>query len=175
MTDTYLGEIRPFSFDFCPKGWAYCDGSLLSINKYAALYSLLGTNYGGDGRETFALPDLRSRTPINAGETDIYDFRLGMADGQEKVTLNAGELPAHSHNMKVDDSSGNKPSIDTFLAIPTKGDTSLSIYNPAVYSPILLNETTIGLAGEGKPHNNMQPFLALNYCIAVEGEYPPRP
>ncbi|MCI1780211.1 MAG: tail fiber protein [Bacteroidales bacterium] len=175
MTDNYLGEIRPFAFNFCPKGWAYCDGSLLLINEYAALYSLLGTNYGGDGRESFALPDLRSRTPISGGETNGNLFYVGLNGGEETVALTVHEMPAHSHGMKVSNSLGVKPYAGRVLAIPNKGDVHFRIYNGMISSPVSLNETTIGIAGESHPHNNMQPFLTVNYCIAVTGQYPPRP
>ena len=175
MTDTFLGEIRPFAFNFCPEGWNYCDGTLLEINQNQALYSLLGTTYGGDGRTNFALPDLRSRTPLCSGESGIYDFTLGTADGQETVTLTAGEMPAHSHGFQADNSLGNRPSPDGILAIPNGGDVHVSIYNGDLSSPVALNEATIGTTGGGTAHPNMPPFLTLNYCIAVTGVYPPRP
>ena len=175
MTDTFLGEIRPFAFNFCPEGWNYCDGTLLEINQNQALYSLLGTTYGGDGRTNFALPDLRSRTPLCSGESGIYDFTLGTAAGQETVTLTAAEMPAHSHGFQADNSLGNGPSPDGILAIPNGGAVHLNIYNADLSSPVTLNAATIGMAGGDGAHANMPPFLTLNYCIAVTGTYPPRP
>lgn len=175
MTDTFLGEIRPFAFGFCPKGWNYCDGTILQVVEYQALFSLLGANYGGDGRTTFALPDLRSRTPICSGESGISDFTLGMAAGQETVALTMQEMPAHSHRLQADNSLGNGPSPDGIIAIPNGGDVHLNIYNPDLSSPVALNEETIGTTGEGMAHQNMPPFMGINYCIAVTGEYPPRP
>jgi len=175
MTDTYLGEIRLFPFDFCPKGWNFCDGTLLTVQTNLALFSLLGTTYGGDGKNNFALPDLRSRTPICSGESGGYSFKPGLAAGQEAVTLTAQEMPAHSHYMQADNSLGEKNYANRILAIPNKGDVHLRIYNEALSSPVALNAATIGPAGGGGPHENMPPFLTLNYCIAVTGTYPPRP
>ena len=175
MTDTFLGEIRLFPFGFCPKGWNYCDGTVLEISQNQALFSLLGTNYGGDGRVTFALPDLRSRTPICAGDSGSYTYDLGTAAGKETVALTVQEMQAHSHSMQVDNSLGIKPYAARILAIPNKGDVSLSIYNADLSSPVPLNAATIGETGGGGAHQNMSPFLTLNYCIAVSGTYPPRP
>ena len=175
MTDTYLGEIRLFPFGFCPKGWNYCDGTLLEINQNQALYSLLGINYGGDGRVTFALPDLRSRTPISAGDSGSYTYDLGTAGGEETVALTVREMPAHSHGMQADNSLGNKGIAGGILAIPNKGGVQLSIYNADLFSTVTLNPATIGDTGGGTAHPNMSPFLTLNYCIAVSGTYPPRP
>nr|WP_319573285.1 tail fiber protein [uncultured Draconibacterium sp.] len=175
MTDTFLGEIRPFAFDFCPKGWSYCDGTLLLIQENPALYSLLGTNYGGNGTTTFALPDLRSRTPICSGESGMQDFSLGTAAGLETVKLTAAEMPAHSHGMTADNSLGVGPFAGRILAIPSGGAVHFNIYNADLSSPVSLNAATIGMAGGDEAHPNMPPFLTTNYCIAVTGEYPPRP
>ena len=175
MTDTYLGEIRLFAFGFCPKGWNFCDGTLLTIQENQALYSLLGTTYGGDRMTNFALPDLRSRTPICSGKSGTYAFDLGTAAGQETVTLTTQEMPSHSHDMMADNSLGIKGISDRILAIPNAGDVHLSIHNADLSFPVALNGTTIGIAGEGGAHQNMPPFLTLNYCIAVTGYYPPRP
>ena len=177
MTDNYLGEIRLFGFDFAPKDWHLCDGSILNIRQYTALFSLIGITYGGDGINTFALPDLRGRTAIDMGQNNVNSayYKLGQARGKEGVTLVTQEMPKHNHSMMVDNNSGSKGIVGNILAIPTKGDVQVNIYNPSNTTVAPLSSDTVDNKGGGGAHNNMQPFLAVNYCIATVGIYPPRP
>ena len=166
MAEPFLSEIRLMSFNFAPKGWALCNGQLLPINQNQALFSLLGTTYGGDGRVNFALPDLRSRVPIHVGS----GHTLGERGGEQAHTLSIAELPTHSHvasaSPQWDNTNVAIPSNTTFLASPlsqTYGDpVALGTMNPG----------TIANVGGSQAHLNMQPFLALNFCIALQGIFP---
>jgi microcystin-dependent protein len=168
----YLGEIRIFGGNFAPKGWALCDGQLLSISSNAALFSILGTTYGGDGRQTFALPNLRSRVPIDWGQgPGLSQYTLGQAAGVENVTLNQPLLPRHNHTMGTLSAPGTTDRPNTqLLAQPTSGNA----YGPAPSDGSALNPAAIGLAGGNQPHANLQPYLVVNFIIALQGIYPPR-
>lgn len=178
MTDNYLGEIRLFSFKNAPKDWQICDGTLLNIRDYQALYALIGTTYGGDGRTTFAVPDLRGRTMVSVSQpqppeqNDIYV--LGDKKGAETVTLSLDQTPVHYHLMAADDVPGNKGLPGNVLAIPTLANVPINAYNLSDTTSAILNSETIGTTG-GDKHNNMQPFLTVNFCIALSGIFPPRP
>lgn len=169
--DVFIGTIVAFGFDFIPNGWALCDGRLLAIAKYGALFSLLGTKYGGDGVTSFALPDLRGRTPIGFGNGAGLSARhLGEMGGVENVTLSVGNIPAHAHQMTASNNAPNSPSpFDGSLGTAVRGDAN--IYVSGVASPVPMASATTA-AGGNQPHNNMQPYLALNYCIALFGIYP---
>lgn len=161
--DPFLGEIRLFSLAYAPKGWAACEGQLLSVQRNTALFSLLGTLYGGDGISTFALPDLRGKVPIYCGTSYIQ----GKAGGAETHTLLTSEMPYHTHIVNastklVDDTSPENASWGNFPA------------GYAASADTTLNAAAISSAGGSQPHNNMQPYLALTFCIAVQGIYPPR-
>ncbi len=162
MAEPFLSEIRMFSFVFAPKGWALCNGQLLPINQNQALFSLLGTTFGGDGRVNFALPDMRKRTPIHVGA----GHTLGERGGESAHTLSITELPTHSHTCSAYSDEGNSP-------IP--GDAVLASYNNG-YGPaeslVALNGQTIGNIGGSQAHINMQPFLTLSFCIALQGIFP---
>jgi microcystin-dependent protein len=177
MTDNYLGEIRLFSFDYAPQGWHLCDGSLLNVQQNMALFSLLGNTYGGDGKTTFALPDLRGRTAIDMGQknAELAYHKLGEAKGQEEVTLATQEMPKHNHLMLVDSSAGNKAIATNIPAIPTKDNVQVNLYNTGNTAVVPLHTATVGVTGGNGMHNNMQPFLTVNFCIATQGIYPPRP
>lgn len=173
MAEPFLAEIRIFSFAFAPKGWAKCDGQLLSIMQNQALYSLIGTLYGGDGRTTFALPNFQSRVPIQQGD----NFRLGEPGGEKAHTLTMSEIPSHQHQVNV--------SKDPGLAGATYHLQSLesnyfgaTVDNSELYFKGAANTTmkpeTISITGSGQAHENRQPFLALNFCIALVGIFPPR-
>ena len=164
--DPFLSELRIMSFNFPPKGWAFCNGQLLPINQNQALFSLLGTTYGGDGRTTFGLPDLRGRVPIHVGS----GYTLGERDGEQAHTLVISEMPAHTHQAQ-----GNSAAADTsdptngFLAQPSAaGGSVYSNGNPSV----AMSPAAIGTAGGSQPHQNLQPYLALNFCIALQGIFP---
>jgi microcystin-dependent protein len=164
MAEPFLSEIRIMSFGFAPQGWAQCNGQLLPINQNLALFSLLGTTFGGDGRVNFALPDLRARTPIHVGS----GHTLGERGGEQAHTLSIAELPTHTHaaNVSSTPASATIPSNSLVLAQPAyevyRAPTSLGTMAPA----------TVASVGGSQAHLNMQPFLALNFCIALLGPFP---
>ncbi len=165
MSEPFLAEIRIVGFNFAPRGWAFCDGQILPINQNQSLYSLLGTNYGGDGRTSFALPDLRSRTPIHRSD----GHPLAQKGGAETVTLTAAEIAAHSHSVKASTAPANQ-AVATGRILG-----SASIYrNPEAATTTALRSGTITNAGGGQAHNNMQPYLTLAFVIALRGLFPSR-
>lgn len=174
--DQYLGEIRMFGGNFAPVGWALCQGQLMSISQYAALFSILGTTYGGDGISTFGLPDLQGRAPLHWGQGQgLSNYEIGAQVGVESVTLITNQMPAHTHAMSANSQPGteSKPN-GAFLA--NSADASLNgltIYSAAT-SDTTLNPTSMTSAGGSQPHDNMQPYLAINYIIATEGLFPTR-
>ena len=163
MAEPYLAEIRVFSFSFAPKGWAFCNGQLLPINQNVALFSLLGTNYGGNGATNFALPNLQGCIPIHVGNGHI----LGESAGETTHTLTVGEVPAHGHTLLA--SSADADSGDPTGNYPAHTDVDAYA---APGTPALLNGQSIGTQGGSQPHANMQPFLTLNFCIALQGIFP---
>jgi microcystin-dependent protein len=172
--DPFVAEIRIFPFNFAPKGWAFCDGQILPLSQNTALFSLLGTTYGGDGKSNFALPNMQGNVPMHPGQgpgLSLHD--LGETGGSETVTLIESEIPAHSHTMIADVTPGNRTGPATFALARATGATP---YVPASASPPLVNmaDNAITPAGGDQPHNNMQPYLTLNFCIALQGVYPPR-
>jgi len=171
--EPFVGEIMMFAGNFPPKGWAFCDGQLLSIAQNTALFSLIGTYYGGNGVVTFALPDLRSRVPMHAGGSGgpgLTQRFLGEQGGTESVTLLAAQMPMHTHSLQVDTANGTTSSPNAaLLARDPAGTPAYGVNTTGA-----LAATAIASAGGNQPHENMQPFLAINYCIALEGIYPPR-
>lgn len=171
MSEVFLGQIMPVAFDFAPRDFALCDGQLMSIAQNSALFSLLGTQYGGDGRTTFALPDLRGRTPVGYGNSELGNIPIGQAAGAETVTLTAAELPAHAHQSNGTTAVGG-------LRNPTGalyGTSTATTYATAASGPqVPLNAQTVAPAGQGQPHENMQPFRTVNFCIALTGIFPSR-
>jgi microcystin-dependent protein len=168
--DPFIGELRNFGFAWAPRGWAVCQGQLLSISSNSALFSLLGTQYGGDGVTTFGLPDLRGRTPLGFGQGPGLANRVtGEAAGTESVTLTQGQLPPHTHSVAGSSSAtGKSPA----ASVPgfTAGGSSYGTTTDLAMSPGMVTG-----GGSGQPHDNMQPFLVTNWCIATEGIYPSRP
>lgn len=167
MSEPFVAEIRMFGFDFAPKGWAQCNGQILPIAQNTALFSLVGTRYGGDGRTNFALPNLQDAVPLAA---DTSNFVPGTAGGVESVTLGSGQLPAHAHAVNCTLDAGNAfgPPGNIWAVDPS----GVSEYSAKGGSQ--MNPGAISPAGSGLPHNNLQPYLVLNYCIALIGVYPPR-
>ena len=178
MDENYLGEIRLFAFSRAPRGWMLCDGRILNIVQYQALYSLLGNQFGGSAPTTFALPDLRGRTPIHFGQSTATSgslYAVGAIAGAEAVALTAQTMPTHQHTLRAVSVAGTTGAdAGDMFAIPTdKSATQHPIYGPAT-GLVTLNSATLSTAGQTATHNNMQPWLALNFCIATLGLYPPR-
>lgn len=173
MSEPFLGMISIYGFNFAPRGWAMCNGQILPIAQNTALFSLLGTTYGGNGQTTFALPDLRSRVPIHFGQgPGLSSYDLGQSAGVESVTLTTNEIPAHPHPINCTDTDGDssKPP-GNILATNSTG--AGSYFSGAANGQ--LNATSIPPSGGGnQPHTNIQPYLALNFCIALEGIFPSR-
>lgn len=167
MSEPFLAEIRIVGFNFAPRGWAFCDGQILPINQNQSLYSLLGTNYGGDGRTSFALPDLRSRTPIHVGN----GHQLAQRSGAETHTLSAAEMPAHTHVLRASSTDGASgvPAGNVLAATPVP---DFAFRDPDNLSN--MGATTMASAGGGQAHENMQPYAVVNFCIALRGLFPSR-
>ena len=162
MAEPFLSEIRIMSFVFPPKGWALCNGQLLPINQNQALFSLLGTTFGGDGRVNFALPDLRSRAPIHVGS----GHTLGERGGEQAHTLSIAEIPTHTHTAKATNTNGASPLLlNNFLGAFNNG------YNSAT-ALVSMEPSTLANVGGSQAHQNMQPFLVLNFSIALQGIFP---
>jgi microcystin-dependent protein len=171
MADPFVAEIRIFPFNFAPRGWAWCDGQLLPLSQNTALFSLLGTTYGGDGKSNFALPDLQGRAPMHPGQgpgLSLHD--LGETGGSETVTLLESEIPAHAHQLRADEGNG------LFTAaqgnIIGSGNQMFMAPNPAVNGT--LAPEALAPAGGDQPHNNLQPYLTFYFNIALQGVFPPR-
>lgn len=179
MYEQGLGEIRVFAFDLIPRSWAPCNGQLLPINTYTALFSLLGVMYGGDGRNTFALPNFQGAAMLGASST----YPQGAIGGEESHTLLINELPMHNHFVMAVDALGTQPlnNSDDYLAqisvhtsTPASPQYAVNGYVSTVGSPVILNPATIGVAGSTQPHENRMPFLTMNICIALQGVFPSR-
>lgn len=164
MSEPFIGEIRLFANGYAPRGWMFCEGQILPINTNQALYSLLGNVYGGDGQTTFALPDLRGRVPVHVSP----NLPLGTSAGEAAHTLTVNEMPQHTHQA-----SGS--SVAAANAAPTGGvwATSNNLYNPAA-TMTQMNAGALSIAGQSQAHDNMQPYLTLNFAIAIQGIFPSR-
>lgn len=173
MADPFVAEIRIFPFNFAPKGWAWCDGQLLPLSQNTALFSLLGTTYGGNGKSNFALPDLQGRAPMHPGQgpgLSLHD--LGETGGSDTVSLLESEIPAHSHALRAHDldlGELNAPGSNRSLA----KSANATAYAPAANLVWMAPETLTPTGGD-QPHNNMQPFLTFYFNIALQGVFPPR-
>lgn len=169
MSDPFLGEIKINAFNFPPQGWAYCHGQIMNISQNSALYSLLGTAFGGDGKTTFALPNLQGRTAVHPDSR--VGLSQGMAVGAEMVTLTTASIPLHNHGLEA----MNVPATDVSPGGKMLSQTSTPkmYYTPAT-SMTAMDSRSLLPSGGSQPHSNMQPFLVLNFCIALSGIYPPR-
>jgi microcystin-dependent protein len=176
--DPFVGEIRIFAGNFAPTGWALCNGQLLPISQNTALFSLLGTYYGGDGKTNFALPNLQGSAPLNQGQGPGLSQRfIGEAGGEAAVTLINSELPAHTH-LAIANSAATQvaaPGGNTWAPPDPGAGRSLNIYNPDKGSGLSMHSQAVGATGGSQPHNNMPPYLTLTFIIAMQGIYPPRP
>ncbi|HWH12475.1 MAG TPA: tail fiber protein [Solirubrobacteraceae bacterium] len=170
MSESFIGEIRMFGGTFAPNGWAFCDGRTLAIAQNDALFALLGTTYGGDGVQTFNLPDLRGRLPVHQGNNGAATYVLGQLAGSENVTLSTNQLPAHNHALQAGTSPGTQasPSGNALTA-----SSSLGLYTTEA-PDIAMAPTTVGASGGSQPHNNLQPFLCVNFIISLFGIFPSR-
>jgi len=169
--DPFVAEIRIFPFNFPPKGWAFCDGQILPLSQNTALFSLLGTTYGGDGKSNFALPNMQGNVPMHPGQgpgLSLHD--LGETGGSDTVSLLESEIPSHAHSLVA---SGNDGTERTPNGQLLAGGVGISAYQiPGALTQ--LSDNALAPAGGDQPHNNMQPYLTLNFCIALQGVYPPR-
>lgn len=172
MTDQFVGEIRMFAGDFAPAGWAFCDGQLMAVSGNDMLFSLLGTTYGGDGRTTFALPDLRGRSPIHAGDgSGLTPRMIGASGGSEQVVVTAAAMPGHSHEpFNASQATGNEANPGGNL-IAESPQIAMYIEDPP---GVALNGASVADAGSSQPHNNLMPFQCVNFIIALTGLYPSR-
>jgi len=167
--EPFLGQLMLVPYNFAPQGWAFCNGQIMSIGQNSALFSLLGTTYGGNGQTTFALPDLRGRVAISAGQgPGLQNYSLGEVAGSESVTLISTQMPAHTHLVGASTGSAQATPDNAFPG----SDTSTQIYDLAASTT--MNPQMIQPAGGSQPHENRQPYLVLNYIIALQGVYPPR-
>jgi microcystin-dependent protein len=177
MSDQFLGEIRPLGFNFAPTGWALCNGQLLPISQYTALFALIGTFYGGNGVSNFQLPDLQSRVPVGMGTNGGVQYDLGEMAGVETVTLLLNQMPSHNHAFNGTTSSANsiKPVAGAALAaVHHSGGTTPDSYYAPDTTPQPLNIGSLSTYGGGQPHTNVQPYLTINWCIALNGIFPSR-
>lgn len=169
--EPFIGEIMMFGGNFCPRGWADTNGQLLPVSQNQALFSLLGTIYGGDGRTTFALPDMRGRVALHNGQgPGLSNRKIGSKGGAETHTLNVSQMPSHTHNLKASGTSASSKS-------PTGkvlGKSRRKAFSNASGSLAQMAPQAVGTVGNGQPHNNMQPFITIRYCIALQGIYPSR-
>jgi len=173
MSEPFVGEIRMFAGNFAPRGWAFCDGQLLAVSQNDALFSLLGTIYGGDGRTTFGLPDLRGRIPIHAGHgPGLSERRLSAKGGAEKVTLTVNQIPSHNHNVKCDDFVGD--SFGDGGSNNIAAGTTNRVFTTDDSSTQSLNSNTIASVGGSRSHTNLMPYLNIHFIIALFGIYPSR-
>ena len=176
MSEPFVGEVRMFAGNFAPRGWAFCDGQLLAVSQNDALFSLLGTIYGGDGRTTFGLPDLRGRIPIHAGSgPGLSPRRLGAKAGAEKVTLTVNQLPSHSHTWQATNANAsNRSPVGSPDTHAYAQPLVTSVYRDGTNPLVNMKTNMVSNVGGSRSHSNLQPFLCINFIIALVGIYPSR-
>jgi len=171
MADPFVAEIRILPFDFAPTGWAFCDGQILPLSQNTALFSLLGTTYGGNGKSNFALPDLQGRSPMHPGQGPALSLHdLGETGGSETVTLLESEIPAHSHSVRASGVQADMPIPQAAMYAESLAGNSFG----SAANLVSMAGDMLSPAGGDMPHNNLQPYLTLNFCIALQGVFPPR-
>lgn len=172
MSEPFIGEIKILPYTFAPKGWAYCNGQLLAISQNQALFSILGTTYGGNGINNFALPNLQGRVPLHAGTgPGLTPRSLGEASGSGAVSLTVSQIPFHTHTLSVGNVPGTQRNVNN--AYPAQAG-SLESYQENTTPLVPMNAAAVANTGGGQPHTNMQPYLGINYCIALVGIFPSR-
>jgi microcystin-dependent protein len=175
MADPFISEIRIFAGNFAPTGWALCNGQLLPISQNTALFSLLGTTYGGDGKSTFALPNLQGAAPLGAGQGPGLSRRdLGETGGQQTVSLTTVEIPVHSHTAQASTLGGVDSPANATWGESKLGKTPMAVYAASGTNNVAMSPQALAVSGGGQPHNNMPPYLCLTFIIALQGIYPPR-
>jgi microcystin-dependent protein len=175
MAEPFIGQITLVGFNFPPRGWAQCDGALLAINQNQTLFALLGTQFGGDGRTTFALPDLRGRVPVHIGTALGVDVKQGQASGSEQVTLTPATMPQHTHAVEASSAAADQgePTGNVLAAPVPQATDSKEIYGVS-QNLVPMNSSTVAPAGGGLSHPNEQPAQVVNFCIALQGLFPSR-
>ncbi len=176
MSEPFVAEIRIFPFNFAPRGWAFCDGQILPLAQNTALFSLLGTTYGGNGQSNFALPNLRGRLPLAQGQgPGLSERTLGESGGSETVALLPQQMPAHSHALQASASASSGSPVGAAMAPAlSAGNLPVPMYRSGTTSRVAMAGDAVAPAGGSQPHNNMPPYLTLNFCIALQGVFPPR-
>lgn len=175
MANPFVAEIRIFPFNFAPTGWAFCDGQILPLSQNTALFSLLGTTYGGDGKSNFALPNLQGCVPMHPGQgpgLSLHD--LGESDGSDTVSLLESEIPSHSHAMKAVNLPSDQAAPTATRSLARSANASIYVAGTPTPALVVMDPNTIAPAGGDQPHNNLMPYLTLNFCIALQGVFPPR-
>jgi microcystin-dependent protein len=181
MADPFVAEVRIFPFNFPPTGWAFCNGQLLPLSQNTALFALIGTFYGGDGKSTFALPNLQGNAAMHQGQGQgLSQHFIGEQSGSEQITLLTSEIPFHTHNLQASGAeattataAGHMPAMGLYDSGLQNG--LIGAYSAEATPNTQMGPQAISVAGGGLPHNNMQPYLTLNFCIALQGVFPPRP
>jgi microcystin-dependent protein len=176
MSDPFVGEIRIFGFTFAPTSWAFCDGQLLPISQNDALFAVIGNAFGGDGQTNFALPNLQGCAPLHPGRTSGgLLYQLGQTGGETAVTLTQATMPAHTHVVTGSSTAGQQNTPQNNVWAPAQlGRQPEAIYAQTAASPVAMSQQALASAGGSLPHNNMPPYLALNFCIALNGIFPTR-
>lgn len=175
MADPFVAEIRIFPFNFAPRGWAFCNGQILPISQNTALFSLLGTTYGGNGQSTFALPNMQGSAAMHPGQGPGLSLRdLGEQSGTATVSLIVTEMPVHAHTVNGKVAGGTASPTDMVWGTSSAAKVAANFYAPAAPAPVNMNGGALAVAGGSQPHNNLMPYNTLNFNIALQGVYPPR-
>lgn len=179
MSNPFVAEIRIFPFNFAPKAWAFCNGQLLPLSQNTALFSLLGTQYGGDGKTTFALPNLQGSVAMHttqySGSSPFGQYPIGESAGEDSVTLLTSEMTAHTHTVQADADNNNAQATSPSGATLVNAGTTFTFSTSSTPQIGMMNPSMVSVAGGSQPHNNLMPYLVLSYCIALQGVYPARP
>lgn len=174
MSDQFLGEIRPFAFNFAPIGWMMCQGQTLAISQYSALFALIGTYYGGNGTTTFQLPNLQSEVPLGQGTSSQGTYVIGEDGGTENVTVTTNTMPMHTHTFSGMNGNPNSAQPAAGAALSNNGQGAFFYGAPTSLTSLNVGSVSLAPPGGGQPHSNIQPYLAINWCIALSGIFPSR-